>query len=130
MNLYHYYDKTTGPFRNLSDLPAEQAKQVLETIKTTKPDTQCAKRHDKYIEYRRNCERIIRTEFAKKGGQISRTAPHYMVAEHSPWLYSWYENCRFIMCNVIFPPKASEVHLKKIHFKCWAGGSKLAQRVR
>lgn len=96
MYLYHYYDKTIGPFRNLSDLPIEQAKSVLETIKTTKPNSQSAQRHDKYIEYRRNCEKILRTEFVKKGGQISRVAPHYMVVEHSPWLYSWYENCDFI----------------------------------
>ena len=96
MYLYHYYDKTIGPFRNLSDLPIEQAKSVLETIKTTKPYSQSAQRHDKYVEYRCNCERILRTEFAKKGGQISRAAPHYMVVEHSPWLYSWYENCDFI----------------------------------
>ncbi|MDE5802256.1 MAG: hypothetical protein K2I22_04980 [Lachnospiraceae bacterium] len=96
MYLYHYYDKTTGPFRNLSDLPVEQAKSVLEIIKTTKPNSQGAQRHDKYVEYRRNCERIIRTEFAKKGGQISRVAPHYMVVEHSPWLSSWFENCDFI----------------------------------
>lgn len=96
MNLYHYYDKTIGPFRNLSDLPIEQAKSILETIKTTKPNSQSAQRHDKYVEYRRNCERIIRSEFAKKGGVISRTAPHYMVVEHSPWLYSWFENCDFI----------------------------------
>ncbi|MBD5478697.1 MAG: hypothetical protein HDR11_00925 [Lachnospiraceae bacterium] len=96
MYLYHYYDKTTGPFRNLSDLPVEQAKSVLETIKTTKPNSQSAQRHDKYVEYRRNCEKIIRTEFAKKGGQISRVAPHYMVVEHSPWLSSWFENCDFI----------------------------------
>ncbi|MBD5537475.1 MAG: hypothetical protein HDQ99_17805 [Lachnospiraceae bacterium] len=96
MYLYHYYDKTTGPFRNLSDLSVEQAKSVLETIKTTKPNSQGAQRHDKYVEYRRNCERIIRTEFAKKGGKISRVAPHYMVVEHSPWLSSWFENCDFI----------------------------------
>lgn len=96
MHLYHYYDKTIGPFRNLSDLPIEQAKSVLDAIKTTKPNSQCAQRHDKYVEYRRNCERILRTEFAKKGGKISRVAPHYMVVEHSPWLYSWFENCDFI----------------------------------
>ena len=96
MYLYHYYDKTIGAFRNLSDLPIEQAKSVLDTIKTTKPNSQTAQRHDNYVEYRRNCETILRTEFAKKGGQISRTAPHYMVVEHSPWLYSWYENCEYI----------------------------------
>lgn len=96
MYLYHYFDKTTGPFRNLSDLPVEQAKSVLERIKTTQPASQAAQRHDKYVEYRRNCESILRSEFARKGGLIFRKAPHYMVIEHSPWLYSWYENSDYI----------------------------------
>ncbi len=96
MYLYHYYDKTIGPFKNLSDLSIEEAKAVLENIKMIKPTSQSAQRHDKYVEYRRNCERILRLEFAKKGGQMSRLSPHYLVVEHSPWLYSWYENCDFV----------------------------------
>jgi hypothetical protein len=94
--LYHYYDTATGPFLNLSDLSVEDAKSILCEIKTNKPHSQAAQRHDKYIEYRRNCERIIRTEFAKKGGVINRDFPHYMVFGHSPWLATWYENSCFI----------------------------------
>lgn len=37
MFLYHYFDKTTGPFRNLSDLPMEEAKAVLNAIKKKSP---------------------------------------------------------------------------------------------
>lgn len=32
MYLYHYYDKETGPFRNLSELSREGAEKVLKTI--------------------------------------------------------------------------------------------------
>lgn len=46
--LYHYFDKTIGPFVNLSDLPIDEAKLILDTIKITKPNSQSAKRHDKY----------------------------------------------------------------------------------
>jgi hypothetical protein len=94
--LYHYYDAATGPFLNLSDLSVEEAKAVLNEIKTSKPRSQPAQRHDKYIEYRRNCERIIRIEFEKKGGAIRRDSPHYMVFGHSPWLSTWHENSRSI----------------------------------
>jgi hypothetical protein len=90
--LYHYYDAFTGPFLNLSDLSEKEANAVLSEIKANKPNTMPAKRHDKYIEYRRNCERIIRNEFEKKGGVISRDFPHYMVFGHSPWLSTWHEN--------------------------------------
>lgn len=96
INLYHYFDKTIGPFVNLSDLPIDEAKLILDTIKITKPNSQSAKRHDKYVEYRRNCENIIRSEFEIKGGIINRKSPHYMVIEHSPWLSTWYENSAFI----------------------------------
>lgn len=96
MYLYHYYDKETGPFRSLSDLSPEDAKAVLESIKEKRPNSQSAKRHDKYVEYRRNCENIIRSEFEKKRGRIERTSPHYMVIEHSPWLSTWYENSAYI----------------------------------
>ena len=92
MNLYHHYDKSGTPFRNISELSIEDANAVLSRIKNEKPNSQPAERHDKYVRYRRNCEEILRTEFIKKGGKIVRTPPHYMVVEHSPWLSTWYEN--------------------------------------
>ena len=58
MYLYHYFDKATGPFQNLSDISVEQAKSVLEAIKIARPSSQAAQRHDKYVEYRRNCEKV------------------------------------------------------------------------
>ncbi len=100
MYLYHFFDKSTGPFQNISDLSVDDAKAVLNGIKQTKPNSQCAQRHDKYVEYRRNCENIIRSEFIKKGGKISRTVPHYMVVEFSPWLSTWYENSEYIKIPV------------------------------
>ena len=96
MYLYHYFDKTTGAFNNLSELSIDEAKNILNKIKAEKPNSQAALRHDKYVEYRRNCENIIRSEFIKKGGNILRTPPHYMTVEHSPWLSTWFENCGVI----------------------------------
>ena len=92
MRLYHYFDKTVGPFVSLSDLSIDDAMGVLREIRQQKPNSQSATRHDKYAEYRRNCENIIRTEFLKKGGVVKRNSPHYMVVEHSPWLSTWHEN--------------------------------------
>ena len=96
MYLYHYYDKMIGPFKNLSDLPVEEANQVLHKIATTKPHVQCAKRQTDYMQSRLYYEDILRREFQKKGGIICRKVPHYMVVEHSPWLSTWYENPSFI----------------------------------
>lgn len=96
MFLYHYYDRNVGPFKNLSDLSTEEANRVLREIAIIKPNTQCAKRHADYMQARAYYENILRTEFERKGGLISRPVPHYMVIEHSPWLSTWYENSSYI----------------------------------
>lgn len=96
MYLYHYFDKMTGPFKNLSDLSLENANKVLQEIALTKPNVQCAQRHADYMKARYYYENILRSEFKKKGGLISRKSPHYMVVEHSPWLSTWFENSSFI----------------------------------
>lgn len=96
MFLYHYFDKSIGPFKNLSDLSMEEANKVLHEIASTKPNVQCAKRSPDYMQARTHYENILRREFLKKGGVIQRAVPHYMVVEHSPWLSSWYENSAFL----------------------------------
>lgn len=110
MFLYHYFDKTTGPFRNLSDLPMEEAKAVLNAIKKEKPNTQSAGRDAEYMERRQYYEEILRNEFIKKGGVIKRNIPHYMVVEHSPWLSTWFENSGFIKIPI------EEFDLKTVSF--------------
>lgn len=96
MFLYHYYDAKIGPFKNISDLSVDDAKQLLDEIKKERPDCQCAKRQESYVEDRIYYEDILRNEFQKKGGRIDRRIPHYMVVEHSPWLETWYENSSFV----------------------------------
>ncbi|WP_022752773.1 hypothetical protein [Butyrivibrio fibrisolvens] len=99
MLLYHYFDKKTGSFRNLSDLSEEEARKVLLSIKSEKPETMCAKRQDSYIADRRRFEEILRNEFLKKGGIIERKAPHYLVVGECPWLQSWFEDCDHIVID-------------------------------
>lgn len=96
MYLYHYYDRAVGPFKNLSDISVEEAKRILDEIKRSKPDVQCAKRQLTYIEDRLHYEEILREKFFKKGGIIKRQVPHYMVVEQSTWLSTWYQECAYI----------------------------------
>lgn len=100
MFLYHYYDKAIGPFRSLSELPVEEAEEILKNLKRTKPNTQGAKRPSEYMQNRLRYEGILRTEFLKKGGKIQRNVPHYMIVEDSPWLSSWFENTAFVKIPV------------------------------
>lgn len=73
---------------------------ILKDIASKKPNTQCAKRATGYMELRHHYEDILRCEFMKKGGNIQRQSPHYMVVEHSPWLASWFEHSTFIKINI------------------------------
>ena len=100
MYLYHYFDKRTGPFKSLTSVSKEEAQKVMEQIKQERPNSQCAARHDKYVQYRHNCEAILRREFAAKGGIMEIENPHYMVVEHSPWLSTWFEQCDFLKIPV------------------------------
>ena len=52
MYLYHYYDASIGPFKNLSDLSEDDAKNLLNSIKKERPNCQCAKRQDSYVKDR------------------------------------------------------------------------------
>ena len=96
MKLYHYYEKSNGPFRSISDLPDRDAEAVLQRIRTDHPDIFLAKRPEDYLQKRRRFEGILREEFIKKGGLIEREAPHYMVVEACPFFEKWYEHTAWI----------------------------------
>ena len=100
MYLYHFYDKRSGPFKSLTSIEPEEAKRIMQQMKAERPDSQCAQRHDQYVEFRRNCEAILRREFAAKGGVMERNSPHYMVVEYSPWLSTWYEQSELLKIPV------------------------------
>lgn len=100
MILFHYYDKDTGPFKNLSELDDSLANQILLNIKKNKPDSFCAKRSDSYMKDRRYFEEILRNEFLKKGGKIERLSPNYFTVGEVKWLESWYLNPEHIEIDV------------------------------
>ena len=108
--LYHYFDKRTGPFKSLTAVSASEAKKVMEQIKEERPNSQCALRNDKYVEYRHNCEGILRRVFAAKGGIMEKESPHYIVLGHSPWLSTWYEQMECLKIPV------EEFDLRKVSF--------------
>lgn len=110
MFLYHYFDKKTGPFMNISELSMEQSNNLLNRIKEEKPTTQSAQRDTEYMFRRYMYEDIIRKEFLKKGGIINRHVPHYMVVEHSPWLSTWFEDSAYIKIPI------EEFDLKTVSF--------------
>ena len=100
MYLYHYFDRRSGPFKSLTALSPEKAEAVLKQINAERPNGFCAKRDEKYLERRKNCESILRREFMAKGGTVKIDSPYYMVVEHCPWLASWFEQSDYLKIPV------------------------------
>lgn len=100
MYLYHYYYKDIGPFKNISELSEQEAYKIMLRIAAEKPGAFCNHRTPDYLGIRHYYEDILRNEFLKKGGLITRLVPHYMVIGECRFLQSWYENSAFIKIDI------------------------------
>jgi hypothetical protein len=88
-DLYHYYPCDQKPFRNLSDLPFDEAEAVLEAIRQ-RGEGFASQRKADYLTIRRDLEAMVRARFVEKGGHPLREHPHYMILGSSDWLKSWF----------------------------------------
>ena len=66
--LYHYYEKRHGPFRNLSDLPLDEAQAVLDKIKS-ESQVMAAQRYPGYLQRRQELEQNAQAQFIAKDGK-------------------------------------------------------------
>ena len=87
--LFHYYEAKKGPFLNLSDLPLDEAEQILNEIRQDKR-LFASQRPADYLNIRRTLEAQVRALFIQKGGKPRRSPPHYMAVGACPWLKQWY----------------------------------------
>lgn len=91
--LCHYYDDSTGPFRNLSDLDLQEAERVLSDIRFQRKGLASQRSLD-YMATRFELEDLARAMFIGKGGRPIRRRPHYMTFRSVRWLLDWYPNGR------------------------------------
>jgi hypothetical protein len=110
MKLYHYYEKSVGPFHSISDLPDDEANRLLDRIRKEKPEAFISKRPEDYVAKRRHFEGILREEFLKKGGLIERETPHYFVVEAVPFFEKWYDQTAFVEID------AKQLDLRTVSF--------------
>jgi len=92
--LYHYFERDFGPFMPLTELPLEEARQILTELKKTRkfvnPDI------EGFLQNRYNRDKQLRDVFIAHGGQPQRSVPIYMMlGEHRQW-ESAYENPQVI----------------------------------
>lgn len=86
----HYYEAPRGPLLNLSDLPFQEAAEILTRIRQ-EGKTFASKRATDYLRIRRELEERVRQLFIAKGGQARRERPRYFILGECSWLRSWYE---------------------------------------
>jgi len=87
--LCHYYELSRGPFRNLSDLPLDEAEAVLAALRR-QHDGFASQRSADYLTIRRELESRVRERFIAKGGRPLRECPHSLTLGACDWVKSWY----------------------------------------
>ena len=90
--LYHYFEKSIGAFKNLSELDIEEAQE----IQTKLNGVFASKRNSEYLYRRKFLEQKVRELFIKKGGKPQRQTPFYMVVGECLWLNTWYNESSFV----------------------------------
>ncbi len=89
LNAYHYFEKSLGPFRNLSSLSNEEAETVTQQIRDQGRNF-ASQRSADYMTIRRALEHKAYEQFKGKGGTPTNPYPHYMTLGACEWLSSWY----------------------------------------
>jgi hypothetical protein len=104
-HLYHYYECSRGPFRNLSDLPPDEAESVLAELRR-RGEGFASQRKADYLAIRGELEAFVRACFAEKGGEPVRTTPHYLILGRCDWVKSWYrQGCELCIPLHRFQPE-------------------------
>lgn len=95
LNAYHYFEKSIGPFRNLSSLSEQDAEVVAQQIRQEGRNF-ASQRSVDYMMIRRMLEQKAYEQFTVKGGKPSKSYPHYMTLGTCDWLKSWYTEPEWI----------------------------------
>ena len=98
-DLFHYYDLSVGPFRNISHLSDDEAQAVLERIRRENRGF-AAGRRPEYLARRRELEAVARSELVRKSGSPLRSVPHYYVVGACPWLSSWFPEPAYVQVPI------------------------------
>ncbi|MCL2508199.1 MAG: hypothetical protein FWF05_03370 [Oscillospiraceae bacterium] len=90
--LYHYFERNNGfgPFRSFTELPMEEARQILLARKAA--DKIGNPNIEDFLHKRYGREKLLREAFVARGGRVERASPYYFfLGEERQWL-SAYEN--------------------------------------
>ena len=87
--LYHYYEKSSEPFRTITALPLEEAIVALTAWRAAQPNSG-GTTPEWYLNRRYNMEKRVRDKFIEIGGKPIRTAPVYFTLGANKGMETWY----------------------------------------
>lgn len=89
----HYHLADRPPFLNLSDLDDAQLVTVLHDLGLTAGAARSERRFGpRYMQLRRETERLMRERFIRRGGRPTRLSPNYFVLGESAWFRGLYRD--------------------------------------
>ena len=112
MFLHHYFNKENKPFQSISDLTENEAREIWHSMakyliqkegKEYNPDDFNESFINRY-KMRRQLENALRRQFIKKGGNVSRDYPYYLILSEDEkpdkGLLDFYRNGDYIIIPV------------------------------
>lgn len=99
MYLYHYYEKSKGPFLSISDLPHDDAINKLKEIRKRNPNL-VNPHMEWFLSRRHEMEQTVRDLFCKKGGKPVRMHPFYMTVGEIHSMGTWYSDPACIRIHI------------------------------
>ena len=95
MFLYHYFEKSHGPFLNLSDLNNDEAIQIQNDLSARSQIYARRYANGQYIFERRIVEKRAYAMFVRKGGKPQRQIPYYGLLSENELEegYEWFVDC-------------------------------------
>ncbi|WP_440117917.1 hypothetical protein [Paenibacillus sp. QZ-Y1] len=98
LSAYHYFEKSLGPFLNLSSLSEYEAEAVSQQIRQEGRNF-ASQRSADYMTIRRTLEQKAYEQYIAKGGKPTNRYPHYMTLGACAWLESWYTEPDWVMVS-------------------------------
>lgn len=91
--IHHYYERSKGPYRSLSELADTEFKDLMEelgSVDTVENRFDETWKRDFYQPFRLYVEENIRNSFQDKGGKPTDAYPRYFTLGPASWFHNWY----------------------------------------
>ena len=99
----HYYYPGTDPWKNIMELPEDEAFRMAQTLADAHPDTTSFGRFadfDNYYPARKKADEFVRERFIQLGGKPKLRHPYSFTLLECEYLKEWFNSSDKIMINL------------------------------